>query len=212
MQKEELYQKISQLKVVPVIVIDDLDSAVPLANALIEGGMSIIEITFRTDVAAQAIKVICKEYPRLIVGAGTVLTIDNLKMAQDSGAQFAVAPGLNPGIVEESIKLDIPFMPGVMTPSDIEQALHYNLKVLKFFPAEASGGINYFKSVITPYMHMGIKYIPLGGININNFGEYLKLDTVIAIGGTWLAKKQDIAANNWQQITQNCRELLSKMK
>jgi 2-dehydro-3-deoxyphosphogluconate aldolase/(4S)-4-hydroxy-2-oxoglutarate aldolase len=212
MQKIEIYKRIKELKVVPVIVIDELDSVLPLADALIEGGMSIVEITFRTDVAADAIRLISKEHPEILVGAGTVLSIENLKKAQDSGAKFAVAPGLNPRVVEESLKIGILFMPGVMTPSDIELALNYNLQLLKFFPAEASGGINYFKNTITPYMHTGIKYIPLGGININNFSEYLHLDPVIAIGGTWLAKKQDITANNWQQITQNCKELMLKMK
>jgi 2-dehydro-3-deoxyphosphogluconate aldolase/(4S)-4-hydroxy-2-oxoglutarate aldolase len=212
MKTSEIYRRIEELKVIPVIVIDELKSALPLAQTLVEGGLSIVEITFRTDVAAEAIKMICKEYPELLIGAGTVLSIDNLKRAYDSGAKFAVAPGLNPGVIEESLKISLPFIPGVMTPSDIEAALNYKLKVLKFFPAEASGGIDYFKNVIAPYLHTGVKFIPLGGINLHNFLDYLALESVLAIGGTWIAKKEDILKNNWQQVIKNCKELKSKLQ
>jgi 2-dehydro-3-deoxyphosphogluconate aldolase/(4S)-4-hydroxy-2-oxoglutarate aldolase len=212
MKTSEIYKKIEELKVIPVIVIDELKSALPLASALMEGGLSIVEITFRTNVAAEAIELICDKYPQILVGAGTVLTINNLRKARDAGAKFAVAPGLNTKIVEESLKINLPFMPGVMSPSDIEVALNYQLQVLKFFPAEASGGVNYFKNVAAPYLHTGVKFIPLGGINVNNFLDYLSLGSVIAIGGTWIAKKEDIVNNNWQQIVKNCKEIKSKLQ
>jgi 2-dehydro-3-deoxyphosphogluconate aldolase/(4S)-4-hydroxy-2-oxoglutarate aldolase len=212
METGEINKKIEELKVIPVIVIDELKSALPLADALMEGGLSIVEITFRTNVAAEAIELICDKYPQILVGAGTVLTINNLRKARDAGAKFAVAPGLNTKIVEESLKINLPFMPGVMSPSDIEVALNYQLQVLKFFPAEASGGVNYFKNVAAPYLHTGVKFIPLGGINVNNFLDYLSLGSVIAIGGTWIAKKEDIVNNNWQQIVKNCKEIKSKLQ
>jgi 2-dehydro-3-deoxyphosphogluconate aldolase/(4S)-4-hydroxy-2-oxoglutarate aldolase len=204
-----LYSKLKEFRVVPVIAIEDVASALPLADALIEGRLPVAEITFRTAAAAAVISKLKKERPELLVGAGTVLTVDNLKRAKDCGAEFAVAPGFNPTIVEESLKIDLPFSPGIMTPSDIEEALNFNLKLLKFFPAEAAGGLTFLKSLSAPYGHTGVKFIPTGGINLQNLKNYLSYDAVLSVGGTWIAKKEDISVGNWKKIKDNCDQLSS---
>ena len=203
--KDKIYEAIGNLRVVPVIAIDQVNSALPLADALIRGGLPIAEITFRTKAAAQVILELTKKRPELIVGAGTILTIEDLKKARDCGAKFGVAPGFNPKVVEESIKLDFPFSPGVMTPSDIEGALSLGIKVLKFFPAEAAGGIKMLKSLAAPYAHLGVKFIPTGGITTDNIDHYLDVPQVLAVGGTWIAKTADIEEGNWGKIEKNCQ-------
>jgi 2-dehydro-3-deoxyphosphogluconate aldolase/(4S)-4-hydroxy-2-oxoglutarate aldolase len=209
MLQTTLYSKLREFRVVPVIAIEDVDSALPLADALIEGGLPVAEITFRTAAAAAVISKLKKERPGLLVGAGTVLTKENLNRAKDCGAEFAVAPGFNPNVVEEALKIALPFSPGIMTPSDIEEALNFNLKLLKFFPAEAAGGLTFLKSLSAPYGHTGVKFIPTGGINLQNLKNYLSFDAVLAVGGTWIAKKDDISAGNWKKIKDNCVQLFS---
>jgi len=209
---DEIYQKIGGFGVVPVIAVDSAESALPLADALISGGLSVAEITFRTEAAAEVIRVLTEQRPGLLVGAGTVLSVDNLKRAKDCGARFAVAPGFNPDVVRAAIEIDMPFAPGVMTPSDIEAAVSMGVTTLKYFPAEAAGGLKFLKSISAPYKHLGVRFIPTGGINTDNMLEYLGSEVVLAIGGTWVAKRDDIAAGNWEKITGNCRricELLS---
>jgi 2-dehydro-3-deoxyphosphogluconate aldolase/(4S)-4-hydroxy-2-oxoglutarate aldolase len=203
--KEEIYQIIERLRILPVIAIEDAASALPLADALIEGGLPVAEITFRTEAASAVISKIAKERPNILIGAGTILTIDNLKKAIDCGARFGVAPGFNPRIVEEALKLNFPFSPGVMTPSDIEGALGYGIKILKFFPAEAAGGTKMLKSLAAPYAHLGVRFIPTGGINLETLNNYLSIPQVLAVGGTWIAKAEDIKMKNWKQILINCR-------
>ena len=200
----EIYQKIEEFRIVPVIAIEDADSALPLADALIGGGLPVAEITFRTEAASAVILKIAKERPDMLIGAGTILTIDNLKRAIDCGAKFGVAPGFNPKIVEESLKLNFPFSPGVMTPSDIEGALSLGIKVLKFFPAEAAGGTKMLKSLAAPYAHLGVRFIPTGGINLEILNNYLSIPQVLAVGGTWIANAEDIRKKNWKQISTNC--------
>jgi 2-dehydro-3-deoxyphosphogluconate aldolase/(4S)-4-hydroxy-2-oxoglutarate aldolase len=202
-----IYEKIRQKKVVPVIAIEDPGQALPLADALIAGGLPVAEITFRTEAAARVMTILSKERPELLIGAGTILTVDNLKKAIDCGAQFGVAPGTNPKILEAAIKSGFPFSPGIMTPTDVEIALHMGVQVLKFFPAEAAGGIKMLASLAAPYAHTGVKFIPTGGINVNNLHDYLSKDFVLAVGGTWIAKKDDIAAGNWEKIKSNCENL-----
>ncbi len=199
-----IYEKIASLKIVPVIVIDNVDAALHLADALIEGGLSIAEITFRTEAAAKVISTLAKERPQLTVGAGTIMTLDNLKKAVDCGAQFGVAPGFNPKIAAEAIKMKFPFSPGVMTPSEIECSLDLGIKYLKFFPAEAAGGVKMLKSLIPPFAHTGVKFIPLGGVSALNMKEYLAIPQVVAVGGTWIALKDDISSSNWAKIKANC--------
>jgi len=201
-----VFEQIAQLKVVPVIAIESPEAAQPLAEALIGGGLPIAEITFRTEAAAAVIRKMSQESPGLLVGAGTILTLDNLKAAVDSGAAFGVAPGCNPQIIEAAQKRSFPFVPGVCTPSDVESALSCGCKILKFFPAGAMGGLPMLKSLIAPYGHTGVQFMPTGGVSPANLGEYLATKGVIACGGTWIATKEDIAGEQWEQIAARCRE------
>lgn len=207
MEWHSIYDKIAEFKIVPVIAIEKKELALPLADALIEGGLAVAEITFRTDAAAEVISVLHKQRPQLLIGAGTILNSENLEKARDCGAVFGVAPGFNSKVVEMAMKINFPFSPGIMTPSDIEAALSFGLKVLKFFPAEAAGGVNMLKSIAAPYIHLGVRFVPTGGINIGNVQNYLEHKFVLAVGGTWIAKKEDISAGNWQQIKKNCFDL-----
>jgi len=205
MMNVDVFQRIEKFRIVPVIAIEDADSALALADALIDGGLPVAEVTFRTVAASAVISKIAKERPEVIIGAGTILTIDNLKSAIDCGAQFGVSPGFNPKIVEESLKLNFPFSPGIMTPTDIEAAMGYGIKVLKFFPAEAAGGTKMLKSLAAPYAHLGVRFIPTGGINLDILDNYLSIPQVLAVGGTWIAKAEDINNKNWKQISTNCK-------
>jgi 2-dehydro-3-deoxyphosphogluconate aldolase/(4S)-4-hydroxy-2-oxoglutarate aldolase len=150
--------------------------------------------------------IIKKERPEILLGAGTILTLDELKMAIDIGAAFGVAPGFNPKIVQESLKNNFPFMPGVMTPTDLEGALSLGIQIFKFFPAEAAGGAKYLSSLSAPYSHRNIQFIPTGGVNLLNLTEYLLLKSVMAVGGTWIAKSVDINNGAWETVTKNCLE------
>ena len=201
----EIKAKINEHKIIPVIAIEKMDDVLPLAEALIKGGLPLIEITFRTKIAPEAIKLLRKEKPEMLLGAGTVLTTDELKAAMDNGAAFGVAPGFNPKIVEEALKNNFIFMPGILTPTDLEAALSLGINDFKFFPAEAAGGVNYLKSISAPYTHKNIQFIPTGGININNLKNYLDLDEVLAVGGTWLAKKAEIESGQWEMILEKCQ-------
>ncbi len=207
MNKQELFDALAQYRVIPVIAIDDVQSAVPMADALIEGGLPVAEITFRTAAAQAVMEKLQKERPRLILGAGTVLSVENLRLAKQCGAQFGVAPGLNPEVVREAQKLDLPFIPGVTTPSDIEHALGLGVDVFKFFPAEASGGVTMIKALSGPYAHKGVQFMPTGGVTLKNLETYLSQPTVMMVGGTWIAKKETIAGGKWDEIRENCRQI-----
>jgi 2-dehydro-3-deoxyphosphogluconate aldolase/(4S)-4-hydroxy-2-oxoglutarate aldolase len=204
--------RIAELGVVPVIAIDKADYALPLADALIEGGLPVVEITFRTAAAAEVIRVLCRERPSLLVGAGTVLTPETVQTAVAAGAQFAVAPGLNPRVVAAAQALKLPFVPGIANPSDIEAGLELGCKLLKFFPAEALGGIKLLEALSAPYRHTGVRFMPTGGASPSNLSSYLKIDTVAAVGGTWIAKKEDMAEGRWDVIAQRCREAVALVK
>lgn len=207
MEETELFEALHHYGVIPVIAIESPDLAIPLADALIAGGLPVAEITFRTAAAGEVIATLRRARPEMIVGAGTVLTLENIRLAKECGAQFGVAPGLNPEIVEEARRLNLPFIPGVLTPSEIEHALGLGAKVLKFFPAEESGGPAMIQALAGPYRHTGVKFMPTGGIHINNLESYLKLDIVLMVGGTWLARKETIAAQEWDAIQANCRQV-----
>ena len=208
MSPETIFSKIAQLGIVPVIAIENVEAAIPLADALLQGGLPVVEITFRTAAAADVIRRISQERPQLLVGAGTVLTTANLEAAKASGAAFAVAPGLNPQIVRQAQAIQLPFMPGIATPSDIEAALALGCKLLKFFPAGAFGGVTMIEAFSAPYKHTGVKFMPTGGVSTANLESYLKLDTVAAVGGTWIAKKEDLAAGKWDDIRNRCKAAL----
>jgi len=201
--------------VVPVIAIDDAQSAIPLADALQEGGLPVAEITFRTAAAAEVIARIARERPLVILGAGTVLSVENLRRAKDAGARFGVAPGLNPDVVCEAAGINLPFIPGVVTPSEVEQALALGARLLKFFPAETFGGLKVIKALAAPYAHTGAKFMPTGGVTMANLAEYLAVEMVACVGGTWIASREAIAEKKWAQIRDNCKaavELARKIR
>ena len=197
--------EISALGIIPVVAIERVEAAIPLADALLAGGLPIVEITFRTPVAAEVISRITRERPQLIVGAGTVLTVANLEAARAGGAAFAVAPGLNPVVVKRAHELQLPFMPGVATPSEIELGLSLGCTLMKFFPAEALGGVAMIEALTAPYQHTGLRFIPTGGVNPGNLAAYLRLKSVAAVGGTWIAKREDIDGGKWDEVTGRCR-------
>jgi 2-dehydro-3-deoxyphosphogluconate aldolase/(4S)-4-hydroxy-2-oxoglutarate aldolase len=215
MVEKSILNRVADLGVVPVIAIEKVEAAIPLADALLQGGLPMVEITFRTAAAAEVIRKISQERPQLVVGAGTVLTAANLNAAKASGAVFAVAPGLNPQIVKQAQELGMLFVPGVATPTDIEQGLALGCEMLKFFPAEALGGVAMIEALSAPYKHTGIRFIPTGGVNSGNLESYLKLDTVAAVGGTWIAKKEDLATSKWDDIRNRCKaamEIVAKVR
>lgn len=199
-----------QFPVIPVIVIDKVADAKPLANALLEGGLNIIEVTFRTPAAAGAIEIIANEFPEMFVGAGTVVTPEQAKIAIDSGSQFGLAPGTDPETIAYFKSRKIPFIPGIMTPSDIQSAIKAGCQYLKFFPAGAAGGPKLLKAMAAPYSNLGIQLCPTGGVTLDNMNDYLSIPEVFAIGGSWLATKAQIASKDWKTITTQVKEALDK--
>ena len=201
---------LDQFPVIPVIVIDDVADAKPLANALLEGGLNIIEVTFRTAAAAGAIESIANAFPEMLVGAGTVVTLEQAKIAVDSGSKFGLAPGTDSETIAYFKARDIPFIPGIMTPSDIQAAIKAGCEHLKFFPAGAAGGPKLLKAMAAPYANLGVKFCPTGGVSFDNMNEYLSIPEVFAIGGSWLATKAQIANKDWSAITAQVKEALAK--
>jgi 2-dehydro-3-deoxyphosphogluconate aldolase/(4S)-4-hydroxy-2-oxoglutarate aldolase len=208
MSQASILDRLAHYGVVPVVAIEKVEAAIPLADVLLEGGLPVVEITFRTAAAAEVIRKLSRERPLLLVGAGTVLAAADLAAAHANGAAFAVAPGLNPRLVKQAQALGLPFVPGVATPSDIEQGLALGCKLLKFFPAEALGGVAMLEALSAPYKHTGVRFMPTGGVNAATLESYLKLDTVAVVGGTWLARRQDLAAGKWDDIRRRCRVAL----
>lgn len=187
--------------VIAVLTVDDPVDAVPLAQALKAGGISAIELTLRTPRALEAIKRIRAELPDVLIGAGTVLNVAQLKEVQAAGALFGVAPGCNPSTLRAAKDLGLPFAPGIATASDVEIALEHGCRLLKFFPAGTSGGLAHLNAMGAPFAHLGVKYIPLGGIVLEQLGDYLKSPHVAAVGGSWLAKPEVIKRKGWAEIT-----------
>lgn len=202
----DVFDRLAEAGVVPVIAIESRELALPLADALLAGGVAVAEITFRTEAAADVIAMVKAKRPELLVGAGTVLTVDQARRAKECGAEFAVSPGLNGTVVREAVRLGLPMAPGVMTPSDIEAAVELGLKVLKFFPAGTAGGVKGLKSIGGPYRHLGLRFMPTGGVTAGNLPEYLSEPMVLAAGGTWLATTAMIEGKQWDAITGNCRD------
>ena len=198
----------AELKVVPVVVLDDVKDAEPLAKALVEGGLPCAEVTFRTEAAAESIRIMTEVYPDMLVGAGTVLTTEQVDKAVGSGAKFIVSPGFDPEIVDYCIGKNIPVFPGCISPSEVAQAVKRGLKVVKFFPAEQSGGLAMIKAMAAPY-HL-LKFMPTGGINTENLKEYLACDKILCCGGSWMVKGDMIKAGEFEKIkklTQEAKEL-----
>lgn len=205
----ELIKKIDDAGIIAVLIVDEVKHAVPLANALLAGGVDAIELTLRTPAAMEAAKIIKREVPEITLGFGTVLTVEQVKAVVDLGADFAVSPGCNPKIIAEAYKQGLSFAPGIMTPTDIEIAVQEGCRILKFFPAETSGGMKHLESMSAPYNYLGLKFIPLGGCNMNNAPTYLKSDLITAIGGSWVAKRNLIQSEDWNAITNNAKEIRS---
>lgn len=196
--------ELRQLRVLPIITIDDAKQAVALADALAAGGLSSLEVTFRTPAAGEAIRRIASERPHLLLGAGTVLTIEQAQRAQDAGARFVLSPGLNRRVVAWCQEHDLPIFPGVYTPTDIEMAVEQGLTAVKFFPAEPIGGLAYIKAVAAPFP--GLEFMPTGGINAENVAKYLAYERVIACGGSWMAPQSWIAEGAFDRITHAARQ------
>lgn len=191
-------EKIAELGVVPVVVLEDAKDAAPLAKALVEGGLPCAEVTFRTAAAEESIKLMTAEYPDMFVGAGTVLTIDQVDRAVAAGAKFIVSPGFDPEIVDYCLEKEIPVFPGCITPSEVAQAVKRGLKVVKFFPAEQFGGVATIKAMAAPYV--GLKFMPTGGVNAKNLESYLGCDKIIACGGSWMVKGDLVKAGKFDEI------------
>jgi 2-dehydro-3-deoxyphosphogluconate aldolase/(4S)-4-hydroxy-2-oxoglutarate aldolase len=199
-----------QLKLVPVIVIDDPDSAPALGRALMEGGLPCAEVTFRTKAAREALARLTSECPEVLAGAGTVLTSSQAREALDAGAKFIVAPGFNPAVVDYCLENDVPVFPGIATPSEIEAAMGRDLTVLKFFPAEPLGGLSYLKAISAPYG--ALEFMPTGGISVQNVGSYLAFPKVVACGGSWMAPSEWIAVGDFSRIAEEVRKAVSAVQ
>lgn len=209
---EKLQDKLHATGVIAVLMIDRVEDAVPLARALLAGGVNTIELTLRTFAALQCLRRIRDEVPEMTIGVGTILTPEQVNAAKDNGAVFGVAPGMNPRVVAEAGRIGLPFAPGVCTPTDIEHALEAGCKALKFFPCEPCGGLPYLKTIAAPFMHLGVQFIPLGGVNAANAAAYLKEPSVLALGGSWLAPKDLIAKGDWDTITKLATEITGIVK
>ena len=192
---------IAQTRVIPVITVDDARDAVPLCRALAKGGLRVAEITFRTAAAKEALTLVARELPEVLLGAGTVTTAEEAQAAAEAGARFALAPGCNPKVIAAARAAGMQFFPGICTPSDIEMALEAGCTTLKFFPAEAAGGRLMLEAISTPYKHRGVRFIPTGGITANNLAPWLAVAGVMACAGTWMAPQSRILAKDWAEIT-----------
>ena len=206
---KEIAEKFQKFGVVPVVVLEDTKDAVPLAKALVEGGLPCAEVTFRTEAAEESIRLMAEQFPEMLVGAGTVLTTEQVDAAVGAGAKFIVSPGFDPKIVDYCLEKDIPVFPGCITPSEVAQAVKRGLKVVKFFPAEPAGGLKYIRAIAAPYTMM--KFMPTGGINAKNLTSYLDFKKIIACGGSWMVNKDMIAAKDWDGITALTKEAVSTM-
>ena len=206
----EVLNKLHEIGIVPVVVIDDAKDAIPLAKALIEGGLPCAEVTFRTAAAADAIKAIADNFPDMLVGAGTVLTTEQVDKAVAAGAKFIVSPGTNPKVVKYCVEKNIPITPGTCNPSDVEQALECGVNIVKFFPAEPAGGLKYIKAIAAPYVD--VKFMPTGGINATNVRDYLAYNKIWACGGSWMVKGDLIKAGDFGKIKELTAEAVQIVK
>ncbi|MGN0290903.1 MAG: bifunctional 4-hydroxy-2-oxoglutarate aldolase/2-dehydro-3-deoxy-phosphogluconate aldolase [Lachnospiraceae bacterium] len=206
----EVLEKIQEIGIVPVVVLEDAKDAEPLAKALCEGGLPCAEVTFRTAAAEESIRIMTEKYPDMLVGAGTVLTTEQVDRAVLAGAKFIVSPGLNPQVVKYCVEKGILITPGCANPSDIEQALENGLEVVKFFPAEPAGGLKMIKALAAPYV--GVKFMPTGGINATNVRDYLAYDRILACGGSWMVSSDLVKAGDFEKITELTKEAVEIVK
>lgn len=203
-------EKISKTGIVPVVVLNNVEDAVPLANALLRGGIDFMEITFRTECAAECISVISRQVPGMTVGAGTVINVEQAALAVQNGAKFLVSPGLDIGVVTWAAGNGIPIIPGTVTPSEIMRALSFGLTTLKFFPADVFGGNKAIKALAAPFGQ--VKFLPTGGVSAENLSEFIRNKAVCAVGGSWVCKKDDIANHDWDKITALAKDAVDKIR
>ena len=211
----ETAKKLRETGIVPVLVLEDVKTGLKLLEILRKCGLKTAEITYRTKAAPDVIREAKKEFPDLFLGAGTVLNRDHLHQAFDLGASFAVAPGFNPVIVQEAVAKNYAFTPGIATPSEVEQAYELGVRMFKFFPAEALGGVGMIKNIIAPYKHLGIHFMPTGGVTAANAPDWLGIPEIACVGGTWLGKADDLKAGNWDKIEKDATaamEMLAKAR
>ena len=206
----ESMQKIFDLKLVPLVVLDDATDAVPMAKALVEGGIPVAEVTFRTDAAADVIRAMAEQVPEILVGAGTVHTVAQAQTAVEAGAKFIVTPGFQPDVVRWCVEHQVDIVPGTAVPSDIEQAISFGLSVCKFFPAEAYGGVKTLKALKGPYAD--IRFMPTGGVSLDYMNDYLALSNVAAVGGSFMTPSAAVKAKDWAKVTEACRTALTKVQ
>ncbi|MGL2475068.1 bifunctional 4-hydroxy-2-oxoglutarate aldolase/2-dehydro-3-deoxy-phosphogluconate aldolase [Helicobacter pylori] len=205
--QDEIIEVLQISPIVPVVVIENIKDAVPLAQSLIEGGIPIIEVTLRSSCALEAIELIAKNVPKMRVGAGTILNLTQLEQAQNRGAEFLISPGLTPSLLEHAKKKDMPLIPGVSSSSEVMQALEWGYSTLKFFPAEYCGGVKLLNAFNGPFK--GVKFCPTGGISADNMHSYLNLENVLCVGGSWLTPKNLIQNKEWDKITEICKRSLA---
>ena len=213
MAEFEVFKQIAAIRIVPLVSITDIADAVPLARALAAGGVPVAEVTFRTPLGGEAIKLIAKEVPEVIVGSGTVHDIDHAWETLDNGGRFVITPGFNPKVVDWCLKHDLPVCPGTVTPADLEQALDFGLKVVKFFPAGAYGGIKTLKALQGPYADL--KFVPTGGVGLDNLRDYLSLPNVAAAGGSFIPPSNLLKAKDWagiEKVGKDINELIADLK
>ena len=208
---KEMLDRLHDARVIAGFSVDNIEDAVPLTRALLKGGIDVIELTLRTEAGLEAVAKVCKEVPEVLVGVGTILTPETALKVHAAGAAFGVAPGCNVRVIKAAQAAGLPFAPGITTPSELETALEEGCKLVKFFPAEPSGGVPYLKSMSAPYAHLGVKYFPLGGINADNMGSYLALPNVLALGGSWIVKPELVAAKDWDGITERAKRVKAQV-
>ncbi len=205
---KEIIQRLSDCRVVAGFSVDDPEHAVPIAKALLSGGIDTIELTLRTAAAMEGLRAISAEVQDILIGAGTILTPEAVADVKQIGAHFGVSPGLNSRVVGAALEANLPFAPGICTPTDLELAIELGCRFVKFFPAEPSGGIKYLRSIAAPYKHLGIQYFPLGGISSDNMLDYLRESDVPAVGGSWIVKKELVDKEDWNGIAVRAAEVV----
>ena len=206
----DVFEKLGKIGIVPVVVLDDPSQAEPVGRALCESGLACAEVTFRTAAAEESIKIMTELFPDLLVGAGTVLTVDQADRAISAGARFIVAPGLNPKVVKYTLDNGVPMAPGIQTPTEIEQAMEFGLDAVKFFPAEPAGGLRMIKALAAPYVNM--KFMPTGGLNAENVRDYLGYEKIFACGGSWMVKGALIREGRYDEIKRLSAEAVQIVK
>ncbi|MCA9035084.1 MAG: bifunctional 4-hydroxy-2-oxoglutarate aldolase/2-dehydro-3-deoxy-phosphogluconate aldolase [Planctomycetaceae bacterium] len=205
---DELLEGIETSGVIAVLILENADDAVPVARSLLDGGVQAMELTLRTPSALESLRQIRLHVPEMLAGVGTILRPEQVDQVRDAGAAFGVSPGTSVGVVQQAIRTQLPFAPGVMTPTDIETAVALGCRELKFFPAEPSGGLKMLASLYAPFAHLGVKFIPLGGINPSNLSQYLSSPSVLAVGGSWLVSAKHLKTGNWTAITETAAEAI----